>query len=246
MPALNILVILPMSSHSTYYRVSASDRVRYLGFYRDHKLQWHHHVTTMTNRAKSALKSLPLLGNSVWGLDFMRWRLAYNAICLPILSYGIQLWYQGQVGLVMQLQGAQNDAVRIISGAFKTAPRDPLHQLLAILPFGLRIQMLMKYSALRLYRLPRESQLLKRLGDPWSSPREGDLPSPAPPPTTDASTQGSLPSRSSSHMMAPVFTRTLFRPGADGTGGPASLRTPASAGVRNSQHGSTKSRQTSH
>ena len=174
-------IFLPMLSHSTYYKVAASDHVRYLGFHLDHKLQWQHHVTIMTNRAKSALKSLQLLGNSVRGLDFMRWRLAYNAICLPILTYGIQLWYRGQVGLVKQLQGAQNEAVRVITGAFKMAPREPLHQLIAILPFDLRIQMLMKNSALRLYRLPRESQLLKRLGGPWSSPREGDLPLPCTP-----------------------------------------------------------------
>jgi hypothetical protein len=80
--------------------------------------------------------------------------------------------------------------LRVITGAFKTAPREPLHRLIA--PIDIRARMLMKDSALRLYRLPRGSQLLKCLGGTWSSPREG------PPSTlsllvTDKSAPGSLP-----------------------------------------------------
>ncbi|KAI0248151.1 hypothetical protein BJV78DRAFT_1334564 [Lactifluus subvellereus] len=52
---------------------------------------------------------------------------------------------------------------------------------MAILPMDLHLNLLMKNSALRLYRLPRESQLLKRLGGEWSGPREGDLPLPCTP-----------------------------------------------------------------
>jgi hypothetical protein len=81
----------------TYYRIDATNCVRYLGFHIDFKLQWKQHISIVANRVKSTLKSLQLLGNSVRGLDFARWRLA---ICLPVLTYGVQLWYKGQVVLV--------------------------------------------------------------------------------------------------------------------------------------------------
>ena len=74
----------------------------------------------------------------------------------------------------------QNEAVRLISGTFRTTPRDPLHQLLNILPMDLRLNMIVQNSALRLYRVPKDSQLLKRLGGAWHSPTTDDLPLPAP------------------------------------------------------------------
>ena len=133
------------------------------------------------NRVCATIKALQLLGNSVQGLDHTWWKLAYSAICLPVLTYGCQLWYRGkQKGLVDKLQKVQNDAVKTIAGAFRTTPREPLHQLLNIFPMAQRLDMLTQNSALRLYRLPRESQLLVRLGGDWRTPVLTDhtLPSP--------------------------------------------------------------------
>jgi hypothetical protein len=90
--------------------------------------------------------------------------------------YGMQLWYKGQVSLVKQLQTAQNKAIQIITGAFRTTLHTPLHQLMAIYPIDIHIKLLMKNSALRLYRLPRNSQPLKCLGANWSSYSKNDLP----------------------------------------------------------------------
>jgi hypothetical protein len=174
-------ILLPLPSHNTYYRVPAADTLRYLGFYFDDRLSWSHHVQVMCNRARATLKSLQLLGNSVRGLDQARWRLAYNAICLPVLTYGCQLWYRGkQITLVKKLQTVQNDAVRLMSGTFRTTPRDPLHQLLNVLPMDLRLNMIVQNSAIRLYRVPKESQLLKRIGGTWYTPIANDLPLPVP------------------------------------------------------------------
>jgi hypothetical protein len=76
-----------------------------------------------------------MLGNSIRGLKQASWRLAYSSICIPVLTYGCQLWFRGkQVTLVRKLQVIQNEEIRIISGIFCTAPQDPLHHLLNILP----------------------------------------------------------------------------------------------------------------
>lgn len=174
-------ILLPLPVQNRHYKVTAANTLRYLGFFFDIKLNWTHHVTVMCNRARATLKALQLLGNSVRGLNKARWRLAYNAICLPVLTYGCQLWYRGkQVTLVKKLQTVQNDAVRLISGTFRTTPREPLHQLLNILPMGLRLNMIVQNSALRLYRAPKESQLLRRLGGAWHTAAHDDPPLPVP------------------------------------------------------------------
>jgi hypothetical protein len=172
---------LPIPTRNTQYQVQATNTLRYLGFHFDGRLTWTHHVDIMCNRARASIKALQLLGNSVRGLDHVRWRLAYNAICLPVLTYGCQLWYRGkQITLVKKLQVVQNEAVKVISGAFRTTPREPLHQLLNIFPVKHRLDMLTQSTALRLYRLPKNSQLLIRLGDGWHQPDPNDLPLPTP------------------------------------------------------------------
>ena len=132
------------------YKVTAVHRLRYLGFFLDHKLRWEHHVNVMCNRARASIRALQLLGNSVRGLNFAQWRLAYNAICLPVLTYGCQLWYTGkQKGLVQKLQVVQNEGVRLLAGAFRTTPREPLQHLFNILPMNLHLRMLTDNAALR-------------------------------------------------------------------------------------------------
>ena len=172
---------LPNHALQTYYRVPATITIRYLGFFFDNRLNWSHHVETVCNRARATLKALQLLGNSVRGLDQASWKLAFNAICLPVLTYGCQLWYTGkQVALVKKLQTVQNEAVRVITGTFRTTPREPLHQLLTILPMSLRLDMLTQSTALRLYKAPRGSQLLRRLGPDWHTHTPSDSPLPTP------------------------------------------------------------------
>ena len=64
--------------------------------------------------------------------------------------------------------------VRMVAGAFRTAPCEPLTHITRMLPMEQYVEKLTHTSALRLYRLPRVSQLLRRLGPDWYSPRPGD------------------------------------------------------------------------
>jgi hypothetical protein len=125
---------LPDWEHNTYYVVAAADQVRYLGLHFDHKLSWDKHMSVVATRTKGTLKSLQLLGNSVRGLNQGSWRLAYNAICIPALTYGSPIWFRGKKKHTKTLQTVQNMAVRVIAGAFRSTPLEPLHQLMAIPP----------------------------------------------------------------------------------------------------------------
>ena len=120
----------------------------------------------MTNHARSTLKAVQLLSNSIRGLNWAQWHIIYNAVILPILTYAAPVWYSGQASLLRELYTAQNSAVQHIAGAFRTSPVDPLHQLMGIMPIDLCIQMLNTNAALHLYRLPLSSQLLARVPGP--------------------------------------------------------------------------------
>jgi hypothetical protein len=128
----------------------------------------------MCNRARTSIKALQVLGNSIRGLSMANWRLVLNAVCLPVLTYGSQLWF-----LTGAAKGLTN-MVRQVTGAFRTAPCKPLLHFTCMLPMKFFIKKLTHMSVLRLYRLPRESQLLRRLGVDWYSPGQGDLPLPVP------------------------------------------------------------------
>jgi len=115
----------------------------------------------MAARARSTVRALHVLGNSVWGLDFANWRRAFHAIILPVLTYGLPLWSHNLLkSLIQVLQVAQNDAVQRLSGTFKTTPIEPLHNMVAIPPIRFLIPKLRLQARNRIARLPPTHRLL--------------------------------------------------------------------------------------
>ena len=97
------------------------------------------------------------------------WRLVFNAVCLPVLSYGCQLWAMSRKykSLCVKAQLVFNEGIKVISGAFCTALQEPLHELTCVLPARYFFDKLTHTSALRLHRIHWTSQLLARLGPEW-------------------------------------------------------------------------------
>ena len=169
---------------NSYYVVTPVETLCYLGFFFHWCLNWEYHVRTMANRACASLKAMTVLGNSIRGLSMVNWQLVFNVVCLPVMTYGSLLWFResGTKKLVNFLQRVQNEGVKIITGLFRTAPREALLQIARMLPMRHFLEKLSHTSALRLYRLPHSSQLLRRLGPQWYAPRHRDLPLPVPTP----------------------------------------------------------------
>jgi hypothetical protein len=92
----------------------------------------------MINHARSSIRGLSVLGNSIRGLDFMNWRKVYNAVIVPSLTYGVPVWYTGhhQKGLIKRMQIAQNEGLRKMARVFRTTPVEPLHNLTRIPPIS--------------------------------------------------------------------------------------------------------------
>jgi hypothetical protein len=181
MPAPTRLV-LPDLTITLYYMVRPVENLRYLGFFINRWLKWEPHVRIMCNRARASIKVLQVLGNTIQGLSMANWRLVLNAVCLPVLTYGSQLWFLtgAAKGLINMVQRVQNDMVHQVTGAFCTALWEALLHFTRMIPMKFFIEKLMYTSALCLYRLPRESQLLCRLGEDWYTLGQGDLPLPVP------------------------------------------------------------------
>ena len=131
----------------------------------------------MCNRAHASLKALQGLGNTHRGLFMANWWLVFNAVCLSVLSYRCQLWAVAgnYKTLTQKAQMVFNKGVKVIVGAFCTAPREALHKLTRVLPARHFFNKLTQTSALRLYCVPPTSQILACLGKDW---RPGTLDGP--------------------------------------------------------------------
>jgi hypothetical protein len=135
-------LVLPDPTISSYYVVRPVENLRYLGFFINRRLKWEPHVRIMCNRACASIKALQVLGNTIRGLSMANWRLVLNTVCLPVLTYGSQLWYLtgAAKGLINMVQWVQNDMVHQVTGAFRTAPHEPLLHFTRMLPMKFFIE----------------------------------------------------------------------------------------------------------
>jgi hypothetical protein len=171
-------LLLPDWDANTYYVVRLVETLRYLGFFIHRRLKWEPHVCIMCNWAQASIKVLQVLGNTICSLSMANWCIVLNAVCLLVMTWGAQLWYhtRGAKGLITMLQRVQNDMVKVVAGSFHTAPHEALLQLTRMLPMQHFVEKLTYTSALRLYRLPQASQLLRHLGPDWYVLGHGDFP----------------------------------------------------------------------
>jgi hypothetical protein len=120
----------------TKHLVAPTTRLRYLGFFLTPTLDWRPHVSIMAMRARSTIRGLSILGNSIRGLDLVHWKQVYLMYVIPILTYGAPVWFTGQrqKGLVNTLQVAQNEGIRKITGVFRTTPTAVTENMIGIAP----------------------------------------------------------------------------------------------------------------
>ena len=100
--------------------------IRYLGFFFDSELSWNAHVTFYFNRAFSTVRALRMLGSSIRGLGTLQKRHAYQAVALPVLTYGLPLWFAengaGVRSRLSKINKVHSHACKWITGCFRTTP----------------------------------------------------------------------------------------------------------------------------
>jgi len=49
----------------------------------------------MANQGRSTIQGINILSNSVRGIDMLHWWKVYNALVIPVMTYGVPVWYTG-------------------------------------------------------------------------------------------------------------------------------------------------------
>ena len=130
--------------------------IRYLGVFFTLRLDWMTHMKILSTQARSLVKGLGVLGNSIRGFHLIAWQKIFISVILPVLTYSCQVWFWdvSQVSLINTLQVAQNEACRKLAGTFHTTPVDFTHSLLAIPPIRYRLRHLLRSQGQRLALQP--------------------------------------------------------------------------------------------
>ena len=127
---------VPFMFGSSSFSLSPAPHIRYLGIFFTPTLTWGVHVNALATHARSSLRALCVLGNTVRGLSLVSWRRIVTSIIIPILTYGAETWFTDlrQHSYIDTLQVALNEACRKVGGVFRTTPSHLVHKLVAIPP----------------------------------------------------------------------------------------------------------------
>jgi len=104
----------------------------------------------------SAMRSMLSLGNSAHGLKPKHKWLLYRSCIMPIVLYGICLWYYDGVhlkGTMKELTKIQRQAAIWILGAFKSTPIGVVESLASLIPIHLQIQKLVYRNHVHIHTL---------------------------------------------------------------------------------------------
>jgi len=115
---------------------------RYLGFFFNRKLNFHHHTHFYATKCLSTLSAMKMLGNSSQGLLPMQKRLLYRTCILPIAMYGFNLWFFKGTPIIKninELKKIQHKAALWITGAFQTSPSDGIEAIAGLIPITLHM-----------------------------------------------------------------------------------------------------------
>ena len=118
---------------------------KYLGFYFNRKLLFHHHIDYYVNKAISTVKCIKILGNlSYCPIPYQK-HLLYWSCILPITLYGFQLWHYNKALLsypLKVLNKIQRRAAIWILGAFSTSPFFGIKVMVGFIPIYIHLHKL--------------------------------------------------------------------------------------------------------
>jgi hypothetical protein len=134
------------------HTIMPSENWCYLGFYFDSFLKFNYHVKYYTNKTFSSLRTCSMLGNSTGGLSPCSRLLVLKVCVLPILLYGLPLWYaewgRGVIKHVKHMSRVQNYTVKWITSGFRTSPIGSLDIISGIPPLKMTCNIcIIRYTA---------------------------------------------------------------------------------------------------
>ena len=148
--------------------------VRYLGFFFDSELNWNAHVAFYFNRAFSTLRALRMLGSSIRGLGTLQKRHAYQACALPVLTYGLPLWFAedgaGMKSRLSKINKVHSHACKWITGCFRTTPIGAREVIAGLPPLVTLLNAQLHGFRARIAALPPNHVLCMAMNQKWTNP----------------------------------------------------------------------------
>lgn len=154
---------------------------KWLGFHFDQTLSFNIHIATLKKKAANAVGGLRMLANTVRGLHQYHLKLLYLACILPIVTYGVAVWWSGKKGHEQALEGVQNNALRVMMPVFKTTQIHALQVEAGLPPIRFRLDYLRRYAGTRMAtKTNNKNPLHARLPEPYKAiPTHPSVPEPA-------------------------------------------------------------------
>ena len=148
--------------------------IRYLGFYFDSELTWNAHVSFYFNRAFSTIRALRMLGSSIRGLGTLQKRHSYQACVIPVLTYGLPLWFAhdgaGVKRFLLRINKVHSHACKWIVGCFRTTPIGAREVIAGLPPLVLLLNSLLHGFQARIVTLPASHILRTAMEQKWNNP----------------------------------------------------------------------------
>ena len=158
----------------TVATVKPKEMIRYLGFFFDSELNWNAHVTFYFNRAFSTIRALRMLGSSIRGLGTLQKRHAYQACALPVLTYGLPLWFAedgtGVRSRLNKISKVHSHACKWITGCFRTTPIGAREVIAGLPPLVTLLNAQLHGFRARITALPPNHILCTAMTQKWTNP----------------------------------------------------------------------------
>ena len=141
--------------HIDNTKLKLVNEVKILGLTFDQKMLWNTHIAKLRTNCYQKLNILKSIAGKNWGADSTILRNTYLALIRSKMDYGSFIY--GCARPLRKLDVVNNEAARIISGAFRSSP---IHSLLAeanLLPLEIRRKQLVLNYASKIVRFPQHS-----------------------------------------------------------------------------------------
>ena len=196
-----------MVAKDTWTTIKPKKTVRYLGFFFDSELNWNAHISFYFNRAFSTIRAMRMLGSSIRGLGTLQKRHAYQACVLPVLAYGLPLWFaQDSAGIKKQLSRVNKvhtHACKWIMGCFRTTPIGAREVIAGLPPLIILLNAQLHGFRACIAALPYNHILRTTMNQKWTNPAYARISRKTRPTcqvTSRFNTYGLTSSKSSSNM----------------------------------------------
>lgn len=133
---------VPFGSSADAIVIKASKTVKYLGVIIDPRRSYREHVEDISHKSKEMFTRLRSMTSANWGVEQSTSLVIYKAVFLPRITYTAFIW-QKALELkcsIKTLGSIQRDALRAITGAYRTTSTAALQVISGQLPLDLEVK----------------------------------------------------------------------------------------------------------